>query len=53
MPCCCSSHCSSVVWLVAAGTPASAAEHQSTLSAGYLQTHTDMPGSDNLNGINV
>ncbi len=29
------------------------AEHQSTLSAGYLQTHTDMPGSDNLNGINV
>ncbi len=44
---------SAVVWLVAAGTPASAAEHQSTLSAGYLQTHTDMPGSDNLNGINV
>ncbi|WP_250147063.1 Ail/Lom family outer membrane beta-barrel protein, partial [Escherichia coli] len=37
---------SAVVWLVAAGTPASAAEHQSTLSAGYLQTHTDMPGSD-------
>ena len=34
---------SAVVWLVAAGTPASAAEHQSTLSAGYLQTHTDMP----------
>ncbi|AHM43525.1 hypothetical protein CF58_13340 [Escherichia coli] len=28
---------SAVVWLVAAGTPASAAEHQSTLSAGYLQ----------------
>ncbi|WP_434964138.1 Ail/Lom family outer membrane beta-barrel protein [Escherichia coli] len=26
---------SAVVWLVAAGTPASAAEHQSTLSAGY------------------
>ncbi|MCZ5840787.1 Ail/Lom family outer membrane beta-barrel protein, partial [Escherichia coli] len=44
---------SAVVWLVAAGTPASAAEHQSTLSAGYLQTHTDMPGSDELNGINV
>ncbi|MCN2954999.1 Ail/Lom family outer membrane beta-barrel protein, partial [Escherichia coli] len=36
---------STVVWLVAAGTPASAAEHQSTLSAGYLQTHTDMPGN--------
>ncbi|SQJ81300.1 putative prophage-encoded outer membrane protein [Escherichia coli] len=44
---------SAVVWLVAAGTPASAAEHQSTLSAGYLQTHTDMPGSDDLKGINV
>ncbi|HDS0454840.1 TPA: Ail/Lom family outer membrane beta-barrel protein, partial [Escherichia coli] len=37
----------------AAGTPASAAEHQSTLSAGYLQTHTDMPGNDDLKGINV
>ncbi len=24
-----------------------------TLSAGYLQTHTDMPGSDDLKGINV
>ncbi|HAL6535754.1 Ail/Lom family outer membrane beta-barrel protein, partial [Escherichia coli] len=35
---------SAVVWLVAVGTPASAAEHQSTLSAGYLQAHTDMPG---------
>ncbi|HAL6277126.1 TPA: Ail/Lom family outer membrane beta-barrel protein [Escherichia coli] len=44
---------SAVVWLVAAGTPASAAEHQSTLSAGYLQTHTYMPGSDDLKGINV
>ncbi|HAG8613968.1 TPA: Ail/Lom family outer membrane beta-barrel protein, partial [Escherichia coli] len=44
---------STVVWLVAAGTPASAAEHQSTLSAGYLQTHTDMPGNDDLKGINV
>ncbi|PYH03645.1 Ail/Lom family outer membrane beta-barrel protein, partial [Escherichia coli] len=44
---------SAVVWLVAAGTPASAAEHQSTLSAGYLQAHTDMPGSDDLKGINV
>ncbi|EGG0595989.1 Ail/Lom family outer membrane beta-barrel protein, partial [Escherichia coli] len=44
---------SAVVWLVAAGTPASAAEHQSTLSAGYLQTHTDMLGSDDLKGINV
>ncbi|XJG73321.1 Ail/Lom family outer membrane beta-barrel protein [Escherichia coli] len=44
---------SAVVWLVAVGTPASAAEHQSTLSAGYLQAHTDMPGSDDLKGINV
>ncbi|WP_193126132.1 Ail/Lom family outer membrane beta-barrel protein [Escherichia coli] len=36
---------SAVVWLVAAGTPASAAEHQSTLSAGYLHvsyTHLDV-----------
>ncbi len=48
---CCYSVRSSL--LVAAGMPASAAEHQSTLSAGYLQTHTDMPGSDDLNGINV
>ncbi|WP_321162263.1 Ail/Lom family outer membrane beta-barrel protein [Escherichia coli] len=44
---------SAVVWLVAAGTPASAAEHQSTLSGGYLQSHTDMPGNDDLKGINV
>ncbi|HBC1420066.1 TPA: Ail/Lom family outer membrane beta-barrel protein, partial [Escherichia coli] len=44
---------STVVWLVVAGTPASAAEHQSTLSAGYLQTHNDMPGNDDLKGINV
>ncbi|HHI1899147.1 TPA: Ail/Lom family outer membrane beta-barrel protein, partial [Escherichia coli] len=44
---------SAVVWLVAAGTPASAAEHQSTLSSGYIQSHTDMPGNDDLKGINV
>ncbi|TGD19181.1 Ail/Lom family outer membrane beta-barrel protein, partial [Escherichia coli] len=44
---------SAVVWLVAAATPASAAEHQSTLSGGYLQSHTDMPGNDDLKGINV
>ncbi|WP_187643640.1 Ail/Lom family outer membrane beta-barrel protein, partial [Escherichia coli] len=44
---------STVVWLVAAGTPASAAEHQSTLSAGYLPVSTNAPGSDELNGINV
>ncbi|MCM4333451.1 Ail/Lom family outer membrane beta-barrel protein, partial [Escherichia coli] len=44
---------SAVVWQVAAATPASAAEHQSTLSAGYLHARTSAPGSDNLNGINV
>ncbi len=44
---------SAVVWQVAAATPASAAEHQSTLSAGYLHASTNVPGSDNLNGINV
>ncbi|EFE8086809.1 outer membrane beta-barrel protein [Escherichia coli] len=44
---------SAVVWQVAAATPASAAEHQSTLSAGYLHASTNAPGSDNLNGINV
>ncbi|STJ94973.1 putative prophage-encoded outer membrane protein [Escherichia coli] len=44
---------SAVVWQVAAATPASAAEHQSTLSAGYLHASTNVPGSDDLNGINV
>ncbi|EFH4705874.1 Ail/Lom family outer membrane beta-barrel protein, partial [Escherichia coli] len=44
---------SAVVWQVAAATPASAAEHQSTLSAGYIHASTNAPGSDNLNGINV
>ncbi|MBC1098747.1 Ail/Lom family outer membrane beta-barrel protein, partial [Escherichia coli] len=44
---------SAVVWQVAAGTSASAAEHQSTLSAGYLHASTNVPGSDDLNGINV
>ncbi|EOJ4226327.1 Ail/Lom family outer membrane beta-barrel protein, partial [Escherichia coli] len=44
---------SAVVWQVAAATPASAAEHQSTLSAGYLHVSTNVPGSDELNGINV
>ncbi len=43
---------SAVVWLVAAGTPASAAEHQSTLSAGHFRP-TLICRSDNLNGINV
>ncbi len=40
------------VWPVS-GTPAWASEHQSTLSAGYLHARTNVPGSDNLNGINV
>ncbi|ENH03968.1 enterobacterial Ail/Lom family protein, partial [Escherichia coli P0301867.7] len=44
---------SAVVWQVAAGTSASAAEHQSTLSAGYLHASTNVPSSDDLNGINV
>ncbi|EOJ6444973.1 Ail/Lom family outer membrane beta-barrel protein [Escherichia coli] len=30
-----------------------ASEHQSTLSAGYLHARTNVPGSDDLNGINV
>ncbi|STK49985.1 outer membrane precursor Lom [Escherichia coli] len=28
-------------------------KHQSTLSAGYLHVSTNVPGSDDLNGINV
>ncbi len=35
------------------GAPAWASEHQSTLSAGYLHVSTNVPGSDELNGINV
>ncbi|OUJ59858.1 hypothetical protein BZK35_25340 [Escherichia coli] len=35
------------------GAPAWASEHQSTLSAGYLHARTNVPGSDDLNGINV
>ncbi|MBZ9200824.1 Ail/Lom family outer membrane beta-barrel protein, partial [Escherichia coli] len=44
---------SAVVWLAAAGAPAGAAENHSTLSAGYLHTHSDMSGSDDLTGFNV
>ncbi|EPS0336709.1 Ail/Lom family outer membrane beta-barrel protein, partial [Escherichia coli] len=44
---------SAAICLAVSGAPAWASEHQSTLSAGYLQTHTDMPGSDDLKGINV
>ncbi|EBN8531863.1 Ail/Lom family protein [Salmonella enterica] len=42
-----------VVSMAAAGVPAVAAEHQTTLSAGYLQAVTDMPGNRDLKGINV
>ncbi|ENY2904956.1 Ail/Lom family outer membrane beta-barrel protein [Escherichia coli O8:H49] len=35
------------------GAPVWASEHQSTLSAGYLHARTNVPGSDDLNGINV
>ncbi|WP_180492332.1 Ail/Lom family outer membrane beta-barrel protein, partial [Escherichia fergusonii] len=41
------------VFLTVSGTTVSAAEHQSTLSAGYIHAHTKMPGGDDLNGINV
>ncbi|EPZ1836399.1 Ail/Lom family outer membrane beta-barrel protein, partial [Escherichia coli] len=44
---------SAAVFLTVSGTTVSAAEHQSTLSAGYIHAHTKMPGGDNLNGINV
>lgn len=41
------------VCLAVSGAPAWASEHQSTLSAGYLHARTNVPGSDDLNGINV
>ncbi|EBO9197642.1 TPA: Ail/Lom family outer membrane beta-barrel protein [Salmonella enterica subsp. salamae serovar 21:z10:[z6]] len=42
-----------MVILAAAGTPATAAEHQTTLSAGYLQAESGIPGSNDLKGVNV
>ena len=42
-----------VVILAAAGASATAAEHQTTLSAGYLQAETDIPGINDLKGVNV
>lgn len=42
-----------VASMAAAGVPAVAAEHQTTLSAGYLQAVTDMPGNRDLKGVNV
>ncbi len=44
---------SAAVFLTVSGTTVSAAEHHSTLSAGYIHAHTKMPGGDDLNGINV
>ncbi|CST93360.1 outer membrane protein [Shigella sonnei] len=41
------------ITLAVSGAPAWASEHQSTLSAGYLHARTNVPGSDDLNGINV
>ena len=41
------------ICLAVSGAPAWASEHQSTLSAGYLHASTNVPGSDDLNGINV
>ncbi|EFJ8269428.1 Ail/Lom family outer membrane beta-barrel protein, partial [Escherichia coli] len=39
--------------LAVSGAPAWASEQQATLSAGYLHVSTNVPGSDELNGINV
>lgn len=44
---------SAMVILAAAGTPATAAEHQTTLSAGYLQAESGISGSNDLKGVNV
>ncbi|EFE7889363.1 Ail/Lom family outer membrane beta-barrel protein, partial [Escherichia coli] len=42
---------SAAICLAVSGAPAWASEHQSTLSAGYLHASTNVPGSDDLNGI--
>ncbi|EHR7920575.1 Ail/Lom family outer membrane beta-barrel protein, partial [Escherichia coli] len=44
---------SAAICLAVSGAPAWASEHQSTLSAGYLHVSTNVPSSDELNGINV
>ncbi|EOT2974196.1 Ail/Lom family outer membrane beta-barrel protein, partial [Escherichia coli] len=44
---------SAAICLAVSGAPAWASEHQSTLSAGYLHVSTNVPGSDDLKGINV
>ena len=49
----CAAILSAAICLAVSGAPAWASEHQSTLSAGYLHASTNVPGSDDLNGINV
>ncbi|WP_072278287.1 Ail/Lom family outer membrane beta-barrel protein, partial [Escherichia coli] len=49
----CAAILSAAICLAVSGAPAWASEHQSTLSAGYLHVSTNVPGSDDLNGINV
>ncbi|ENE3120169.1 Ail/Lom family outer membrane beta-barrel protein [Escherichia coli] len=49
----CAAILSAAICLSVSGAPAWASEHQSTLSAGYLHASTNVPGSDDLNGINV
>ncbi|STF45924.1 outer membrane precursor Lom [Escherichia coli] len=49
----CAAIFSAAICLAVSGAPAWASEHQSTLSAGYLHASTNVPGSDDLNGINV
>ncbi|EEW1359503.1 Ail/Lom family outer membrane beta-barrel protein, partial [Escherichia coli] len=44
---------SAAICLTVSGAPAWASEQQATLSAGYLHVSTNVPGSDDLNGINV
>ena len=44
---------SAAICLSVSGAPAWASEQQATLSAGYLHASTNVPGSDDLNGINV
>ncbi|EHK9013602.1 Ail/Lom family outer membrane beta-barrel protein [Escherichia coli] len=49
----CAAILSAAICLSVSGAPAWASEHQPTLSAGYLHASTNVPGSDDLNGINV
>ncbi|EOD0278983.1 Ail/Lom family outer membrane beta-barrel protein, partial [Escherichia coli] len=49
----CAAILSAAICLAVSGAPAWASEQQATLSAGYLHVSTNVPGSDELNGINV